>query len=598
MRSIRNSKAALYGIYAILSFIAAYSAQYIMASEETAGFYGMHIFSFGVGSAVFFALTFFLISRFDLSARKIVFSSVGGMLLSGAFVWGRLILTEGSITLGRTGLGGSFAVIIGLSVFTIPLFSELIKLADTLRDRVKEGECRDKISVKYFLTVLLIFFVSYIPFFLRSWPINMFGDASDEIRDYLLHTISTHHSMLHTLMLGWAYDLGVRLGDPARGMMFFTLFQMLILSGSMAFFMSEVHRRGTATALRKVLFFIILLNPVNAYFAVTAEKGTIGLAVALIVITLILRISDGSARKYEYIVLVLAAPLACHFRNNLIYAYLAAGIIFCLLRKGAKKKLMMIVMLAAVFLLYKGEKKIIMNATDATSPDTYREAFVLPEMCLARTLTLHGPAGDGTMPEDFYDAVTYYIPEYALEYYSPALSNDFKFHVNETGLRNDKVTFIKLFIKGFFKYPGDYIDQFCWLTFGYWNPGPTWVLPTTLTIAYPDTPEEFDDIIVRNLWPIKGDVLNYIFYGEGKFEIPVLGLFARPFLYIWICYFAVIYGAYKKDKRLLALAALPFMYLLTVYLGPTCLFRYMHFNILTMPVLIYGIICGKERSSL
>ena len=616
MRTYSEKNGYIYIPVIILSYLNALAVQYVTYINGDYGiYYGTQIISFMPESVLWFALCFIFLKRFIQNKiwkekGRFILSLIFGFGLGFTAVWAQETLYNITLWDNPERLSKAFIASFGLMIFTVPLVSEITGLFDRLSEKFAkeasgvEGNTIRK-TVRFGLLSWLVFFVSYVPIFLWTYPINFFGDARDALNsDYLLGNATTHHSAIHWILMSKFYELGVRHGDVAYGMKFFTLLQMLILSGAIAYFMTYLYKKGINKKLRIGLFLLFLLNPVNAYFSVTAEKGTIGIALALLAMVILLEITDMfSAQDIKkvlrtpslYIRVVLFALLmsvGAMFRNNMIYAVMAGGLIIALLANGFKKKAVFLLIFILTFACYKAETTSLVKSYGLSSPDKYRETFPVPIICLSRVAYLHG----SELPPEIYNEIITYIPEYAIADYSIADHLDLKFHSNEIMLRDQTKRFIKLFIKCGFMYPADYLDQLGWMTMGYFNPLYAHVLGGTTPVFYTPLDDQFMQIEHKNLLPVGSGLLDWMYYREGRYEIPLFSLFYRPMIYVWMTFFAFAYGIYRGDKRRISMSLIPMLYFCTILLGPICQFRYMYFNILFLGYILFTTLNERTRA--
>ncbi len=620
MKSVSPIKPLPLAIALIGAYINSVAMQYLWSISGDMGTYmGMQIYSFMPESLLWFVICAFLFYRFIVNGS---FRQTGKVLLSVffGFFLGFYAIYVQELSFNTTLFDSASRTVraplatLGLMIFTVPFVSEVTGLFDGLSERFGALSMSAGASDKgmrpwlYGLLIWLLTFASFVPMLLFSYPINLNADASDALGyDYLGGRRSTHHTPIHWLLMGWSYDWGLKHGDPSKGMLIFTLAQMLILSGAIAFLSYYLYKKKTAPALRRTVILLSILNPVNSNFAISAEKGTIGIALALAGSVLLIeilddlkdpkgrmipRISISVSAVVKMLLFAVIVSLGCLFRNNMIYAVVAGGLVIALLTKGIAKKAMLIVMVLLTFLLYKGEFGGIEKWQDLKTTDQYRESLSLPIMCLSRIAVLHVE----DMDPDMYGEIVEYIPESALEGYSVSIADSVKGAANEALLKNETKRFLKLFVKGFFKYPGDYLDQFGWLTAAYFNPMYAHVLGGTGAVFYGGLRDDaYTDIDVRNLIPGGGKFLTWMYRQDGRFKTPVLSWFFRPAIYVWLCIYAFFYGIYRKNPRKVSLSVIPLMYFGTLLLGPLVLFRYLYLNILFLGYTVYVILESKTE---
>ncbi|MBR1861741.1 MAG: hypothetical protein IJ796_07770 [Lachnospiraceae bacterium] len=572
-------------------------------TDKTDVFFGTGIFNFNPVSLVFFAFSVVLLWRFlkkDIlkSKGRVILAAVLGTLMGLSTVLGTFIIYgNNDIFDGSSKPAYIIPVALGLAIIFTPLISELTGFFDrieTAEDTDPTKEIKTGKAIGYLFIVWGIILLSFIPLFLYWWPGNFIADASYQVRDWLTDGVSTHHPILHTVLLGSFYKLGLHMGHPDYGFQFFTMIQMLIVSGSIACFMRYLYDRRVKRSIRVAVFLCFLLNPTLAYYSISTIKGVWCGAFTLISITFLLRYMD-EYKMGNLIKFVLFGILACCFRNNMVYAFAVAGIVMTLIFAVKKKGLKFVVaFFVAIVLIAVGAKvseKILLKATNGRVMDTQRESMSVPLMCLARVAHYHKDELDPAL----YNEICNYIDEDRLDKYVYISSDSIKETANEALLRDNKINFFKLVAKVGIKFPGEYLEAISGLTCGYWYLGvlPYYVGGTTkLYVIYfaDDTP----NIENKNLLPFGGFVYD-IMYGEkeGRLSVPVLGWLWRSGLYFWIYVFAFFYSIYRKNVKSLGAIIFPFMYLMTCLLGPVPWLRYIVINIIMLPSLLYLMI-NKE----
>lgn len=608
----KRSKAALVGI---LSFINAIAIAYYTSMGDMNAYYGgTRFYGWNPACLAFFALDCILLWRFLdekvlSNKRRVVTSIILGVLFSYTAMWGTYMLYgTNAIFDEKSKVILGVVAPIGFMLLVVPIFSELIGVVDAFGAKAEvpkeDGNRKSKISTfinkadmffdkykgLYFFIICLVYFCEFGILFLAYWPGSFSYDAAYQLSDYLMDTMSTHHPILSTLLIGKAYSIGLSIGNVSLGFSLYTLLQMVILASSFAFFMFYLKCTETRKALR-VIAFIVFLNPINMLFAISTIKGVLCAAFTIYAITTLLFFVKGKLKWVNAVAFVISMILACQFRNNMVYAFVIAGIVIALLQPGIKKKLIIAILVVGVFAGNKVVTNELISQTHATVPDNYRESMSVPLMCIARVMKYH----KDEISESEYARMTNYIPEYSLENYSIVISDGIKERVDETTLRVGIKDFLKLWVKYGLKYPGDYIEQLVGMTIGYWYPldEPEFVNGSTrfYTMAVLDGYEQIQN---RNLSFMSDDFVQWINNGEGRVKIPLFGWLWRGTIYFWAFVFAFAYSIYAKRKSTVVITLIPFLYMLTCMLGPVSWIRYIYINVACLPIVIYSVLVTEK----
>ncbi len=582
----------------VLSALACLAVSYIIKNTDvTQTFFGPGIFGFNPVSIVFFAFDFILLWRFFKGevlsniGRAIVSAVIGILMGLSTFLGVHIIFGNNDIFDGSSKGAYLIPVTLGLALIFVPIISEMIGFFDrisSVEDSLDVKATKTGKAIGYLCMIWGIVFLSFVPLFLYWWPGNFIGDANAQVEDWLYGGISTHHPILHTVLLGRFYELGCKLGHPNYGFQFFTILQMLVVSGSVACFMRYLYDRKVRKSIRIITLLCFVLNPTLSYYAISTIKGVMCGAFTLIAVTFLLRFID-SGKINRLIGFIVPAILACCFRNNMVYAMAVAGIVMTIVFVAKKKGLKTVIaFFAAIVLIVAGAKvseKILIKATDGKVVDTQRESMSVPIMCLARVVKYHGTELEPAV----HDEICLYIPEYLIDSYAYCLSDGVKNYANENLLRDNKINFFKLVAKVGLKYPGEYLEAFSGLTCGYWYLGdyPYYVGGTTKLFCA-SFRTDIPNIENKNLLPIGGSIFDYLYdEREGRLSIPLLGWLWRGGLYFWIYVFAFFYSIYGKNIKSLGAVSFPFMYLMSCLFGPAPFLRYIVINIIMLPTLIY-----------
>lgn len=172
--------------------------------------------------------------------QKIGLCSVAGLLIGLSQIMGNLLSGRESGSLPDSLL---WVVIQGFlwSVGGVLICLALWKFGTWL---YTPGKHRTVSPLFYQLCILLCWLPCYIAYF----PAIYSYDGEPQLIQYTTHAFDNHHPILHTLILGWCYDLGKflrqNMGISVDGMAFYAFGQMLLLSGAFAYGIRYLNRRG------------------------------------------------------------------------------------------------------------------------------------------------------------------------------------------------------------------------------------------------------------------------------------------------------------------------------------------------------------------
>lgn len=585
----------------VLSYLSALSfARVISLNGEGAAYFGGKYFGYNLSSILLFAVTAWLLHRFFLLKEKRlkILSTVGGILLAIAIVYGGYAHYANDIFVSVSEGILQLFLIMGVSACTTPICGELFQLPGRIQSWYA-GKQQSQPSGRfytfmeshhwcYFLLSWGILMLSYLPIFLSQWPGNFVFDAKYQLREVCNDSYSTHHPLLHTLLMGKAYQFGERIGNVSAGYQLYTLLQMLILTSAFAYLLLYFYKKGVPRCIRIGVLLWFALFPMHPAFAISATKDVLCAAFFLYYAIFLLRLLADREQFawYNYAAMILTGVLLGLLRNNAIYALCASGIILLLYLRPLRAKARLLVALTAIMLLHSLCNRGLIAYTHAYSPDTQREMMCVPLQCMARVASYRRAELDPAL----YEEVCMYIQEGDIPGYNPYLADSVKNNANERLLRSNKLNFFKLWLKIGLQFPDEYLESIITNTMGYWYPLNQGVYVSADIAIYHTLIETEHEIIKHDYFPLVTGYYNYMLYHLNYRNLPIMGYLFRNAPYVWLLVLTLLWSIYKKRYDLLMWGMLPLLYLGTCFLGPMAALRYIYCLIVCAPLLLYGMI--------
>ncbi len=587
----------------LVSYLSVLSLSRIISlNGDGAVYFGGAYFGYNLTAVLYFAVTAWLLHRFlHLTDRRLfAVSTAGGLLLGAAIVYGGYAHYVNDIFVSvPEGLLQPFLAV-GISACTTPVCAELLQLPSRFarwsagRRPGPSGRFQTFLDTHHgccFLLVWAILMLSYLPVFLCQWPGNFVFDAKYQMSEVYHSSYSTHHPLLHTLLMGGAYKLGLRMGNPSAGYQLYTLLQMLVLTSAFAYLLLYLCQKSAPFCIRVATLLWYILFPMHSLFAISATKDVLFAAFFLYYAVFLYRlvVDREVFRWYGYAGMISTGVLMALFRNNALYALCAAGLILLLFIKTLAARLRLLLPTIAILLLTSICGRGLIAAAHAYSPDTNREMMSVPLQGLARVASYRGSELDPAL----YEEICQYIPAENIPSYNPYLSDPVKNQANELLLRDNKLNFFKLWLKVGLQFPDEYLESFISNTMGYWYPLNQGMYVSADIALYHTLIGVEEEIVKQDYFPLAGYYYNYFFYQGNYRNTPILGYLFRNAPYVWLLILTLLWSVWRKRYRLLLWGMLPLMYLGTCFLGPMAALRYIYCLIVCVPLLLYGM-CTME----
>lgn len=424
----------------------------------------------------------------------------------------------------------------------------------------------------------------YVPMLAVLFPGSFAYDVPFQLEQVFTGAYSTHHPLLHTLLLGACVKLGRWLGNINMGAALYSVIQMTALAACFAATCASIARQsGVRAAKWSAAFFAIY--PMHMMMAVNATKDV--LFSGLFALTLALLCEDMTAvrdtRRELGIVLCGAGMLL--LRNNALYAAAVWLLVVLVLFRRRAMRTAGVFLLAIVFCV--GAGRGMQAITGAQSGDLC-EMLSLPIQQLARARNLHG----ARLTEEEHTAIDELMPGESWALYDPTISDPVKFEFDTQTFLSDPARYVEIYVSVGKKCPQAYLDAALKQTYSFWYPYARYAvsgyyLQMGITDEYYEWCD-FERITDQSLLPRLRASLNWRFGAQGAMQIPGIGWLFNMGVIVWVMLYFVLREMYLGRWACFACALLPVLLWGTFLLGPVMAGRYIYPFVCCLPVLAAG----------
>lgn len=433
---------------------------------------------------------------------------------------------------------------------------------------------------KHVNVIMFVFLIlCWMPVLLAVYPGFFVYDAQDEYLQVASRTFTTHHPLVHVLMLGGIICAVHKATDSYNlGIACYTAIQMLLVAGVFTYLIAWLRKRKVSKAICLIALIYFAFFPVIVMFTLCSAKDAIFTASLLLLLLAMLNmgISEDAffSSKREMLFLALSALTMLLFRKNGIYAFIFMVPVLLFYHKKYRKKLgVLLAVVFASYFLISGTLALVLNAHSEEN----QEILTVPIQQLARTYKFNKEAFD----EEDIAALHEILPEEALALYNPKLSDPVKVHFKNQAFAADKSKYAKLWVKIGLRKPLSYINAWLVNSYGFWYPDTiidVYSGNTVFTFTYQDSSYFGYEVELPGVRDSKIPWLDEM-YRRLSLEleqenIPVLSMLYSPGCLFWCFLFVCSYLLYRKKYHILVPYLLVLLVWLTVLLGPTYLPRY------------------------
>lgn len=490
------------------------------------------------------------------------------------------------------GIGRAILMLLLCIVLTQVVTFALMVFSFWLKEKERVDD-KKHVSVKNWVLASLVLGVLWFIILLAYYPGVFSYDAEAQLYQIISDSYSTHHPLVHTLLMEMCTNIGFAVGNGmTTAMVLYAVLQLAMLALMCGFGVAEALRTGTDK--RCVLVYLIFLGifPVNGILAISTTKDVLFSGFVLIFTLFIRRIVCGETQKKNIYVAALSAILMMLFRNNAQYAFVVWLVVISLIALHGKKdqfgkdelqgkKVLhgwtkMILTMCGCFVVAIVCGAILKSSLSAESGSP-REALSIPIQQMARVKVLHG----GELSGELGNALNKLIDDEAASKYDAHLADPVKERIS----MKEPSLFVKTWIKLGIKYPGDYLDAWLFTTEGAW-----YICDKSVNRIYGEgvvTGFGYLSTDIRNMpdgfrlkyeskipW-LKSALESLV--SDNSFEkVPVVRLIFAPALYVWAMFLYMYVQIEKRGKNGLYTMLFPCIYFLTLLLSPAILVRYIY----------------------
>lgn len=471
------------------------------------------------------------------------------------------------------------SMFIKMAVITFLSFG-IMAAGDLIINKIKsKGVIKVKELPKWTVIIPL---ASWIVSWLAIFPGVFSYDCYEEWQMIANNSLTSHHPVLHVLMLGGLTNISDKLfGNGNVGIAVYVgiqiAFYVFVFLRMNSFLKTEKKYLAQWIAL---VFYTV--SPVIMMFVIATTKDSIFAAFELWFIINCLRLERGEKLKDKLFIteFILSAAGTMIFRKNGLYIVVLV-MIYLLIRyfKSEKRLFMTVAIIALVYFLYSVPFFAVLNVGKTSSA----EMMAVPIQQLARVYRFNSESLTNEDKEVMFEV----IPEEYWKLYIPTTVDSIKNGFDNDAYARRKVEFYKVWIKQGLKNPMTYVNAFMANTVDFWcpisvNDGYRWLYAMdsddkSTFFDYRVAPPGEKITIIKPIYAL----INYL-STEKEVTTGVLSIFLNSGWYILAWLVSVVFTNKRNKKYTFHIIML--LSLLSVLAGPMALVRYVLIFYLVLPL--------------
>lgn len=428
-----------------------------------------------------------------------------------------------------------------------------------------------------FFCVLTSIVVCWLPTYIVCFPGLGIYDGPTQ-----LITLSTHHPVMHTLLIHFCGALADWIGWSSW-LFPYAIIQSLFLASAFSYLLVTLNRWKVPKIVIVLVDIWFCVFPMHALMALASTKDSIfaGFFVLFVCKLGDLLLSDTSTLPRNwYIKYWLICFMLCAFRNNGVYVLLCT-IPFMLFMSNSKKIILISLTVVITYTIFQGP---VMNILHVEQGDK-REAMSIIIQPFSRIYNEKG----GELSEEELNAISHLFGDHS-PWYVSHISDAAKSQFDSAAFFESLENYTKLYIKLGLRYPRTYLDAFLANTYGNWYPHE--ILPDPVGFEqYPNALRRYFEFPGKSaeeygsIWPSYYNFLYDLTRESSYLRIPMLYLIFCTGIVFWGILFLLVCAIERRAYKKIVLF-IPFLALwATIMLGPVALFRYTYPLMVGLPLL-------------
>lgn len=455
--------------------------------------------------------------------------------------------------------------------------------------KISEKESRVSRLTGNWLFAFFVLLLCWVPVWLAFYPGTFRYDADTQFFSYMDGMLTTHHPLLHTLLMSWILDLGNTLDSLTLGVALYDGLQLALTAAILAYACVWLRRRGAPTALRVAVLALFALLPLYPLWAFSATKDVLfGGFVLLLCLQMVDLWCDGAVWFRSPVrvgLFALTAVLMMLLRNNGVYAFCLALPFAVFVAKGRRARTALL--FAVCVALYLGANQLLMTACDAEGGSTV-EMLSIPLQQTMRAATR------GTVSDDDREMLSELFWEYEGDWadlYTPLCADNVKWNLDEDVLSADPGGYLALWARVGRQNPRLYLEAFLEQNLPYFYPG----AKMEYNIVLGQLPMDLYTLEEHSLLPgLKP------FYQAYDKTLTVFGLQGTQLLsdnavMVWLTLLLLGFALYRKQRGTVIAALFLLAIWCTCLMGPIAVMRYLLGFFYTTPVLLAAAFARSPR---
>ena len=442
-----------------------------------------------------------------------------------------------------------------------------------------------------FKTSFIILFIIYMIYFIAFYPGVIGYDPSYQIQEYMhiptFYTTSTtftnnslitqFNPVMHTLLIGFLFNIGHSIGYDNLGLALYTLLQMISMILALSYTIKVMHDEKVNNRLILICLLIYIFVPVFPFYSINAFKDSFYAVFFILFIVQLFKVLKYPMNKKDIVLLVLVSIGVCTFRHNGYITVLLTLLLVLISHVNNKKAILF--SLLFISLIHFGYKGVINYCQIA--PTSIREVLSVPIQQTAALIKNKEEIIEDKDKNTINKIIDYSVVK---EKYNPELSDPIKNTFRKDVTKSDLIEYFKVWFKYLLKAPKVYIEATFNNIYGYLYPETqNWYFYYKKYHVLNDSGLDYHYLKV--LEPIRVILISY---GMLYQYLPITNLTVSIGFTTWIYLYLMVILFKNNHKKYVLLLIPAFLTILMCIVGPiNTYYRYVIPYSMSLPFILF-----------
>ena len=470
-------------------------------------------------------------------------------------------------------------ILILLEVYSLSMifYKLLYYLIENKLKKIKKEKYTFSKHILIISIILLV--ISYLFAYISYFPgVSSYDLTTQNNMINGLIPITNFHPIIHTAIIAFFTFIECITKIDNLWIVLYSITQMSLVIFTYLYLLNWIYKNNMPKVYTIITYLYFLLNPIFIIFSFIATKDVYFSCFLLLFCISFIDYYKAHSKR-NFFSLLISGVLACLFRNNMIYPLLVLLLIYFFIPRLKKLKWCFLLIAIIYFSIVKGLYSFL----------GYKDIAVQEMLSVPLLQMSDVYINSDTFNEEEKEELRHFAIN--IENFNPRFADGVKEEFNGTYLKNNPLTFFKIYFKGLINNPLDYISTFLDLNITYWYPN-SQTIDEYSNRAYIEDDLYNNKPLLQDSYEIYHSFANYKTFIQ---KTPPFNIVFSLYFSFWFLFLiSFTYLICNKNKYILSLLLLLFLFFCTYLLGPVSNLRYVYPYYSLMP-LILGIILFDKK---